>query len=98
MIDAFQAATSKDDVLDSDLEDLVSCLDDEDANQLDLKELKEKKENEIPRKSSCIRARCPRQKQTCQERQGQRERGWQRQRAQQCQRQGGGRGRGIRKT
>lgn len=92
MIDAFQAATSKDDVLDSDLEDLVSCLDDEDANQLDLKELKEKKENEIPRKSSCIRARCPRQKQTCQERQGQRERGWQRQRAQQCQRQGGGKG------
>ena len=38
----FEAA-SKDDILDSDLEDLVSCLDDEDANPLDLKELKEKK-------------------------------------------------------
>ena len=29
--------------LDSDLEDVISCLDEEDANTLDLKELKEKK-------------------------------------------------------
>ena len=42
-MDSFHAAASKEDVLDSDLEELVSCLDDEDANELDLKELKEKK-------------------------------------------------------
>ena len=34
---------SKEEPLDSDLEDVVSCLDEEDANNLDLKEPKEKK-------------------------------------------------------
>jgi hypothetical protein len=41
-LDAFQAADANV-MMDSDLEDLVSCLDEEDANQLDLKELKDKK-------------------------------------------------------
>ena len=39
-------SNSKEQTLDSDLEDVVSCLDEEDANTLDLKELKEKKEIE----------------------------------------------------
>ena len=37
------AEAGKDVPLDSDLEDVISCLDAEDANDLDLKELKEKK-------------------------------------------------------
>ena len=39
----FDVGSKDDDTLDSELEDVVSCLDDEDANPLDLKELKEKK-------------------------------------------------------
>ena len=44
---------SKEEPFDSDLEDVVSCLDEEDANTLDLKELKEKKrKKEVPEESS----------------------------------------------
>ena len=41
--DSMGAASEEDDYLDSDLEDIVSCLDEEDANALDLKEMKAKK-------------------------------------------------------
>ena len=41
--DSMGAASKEDDYLDSDLEDIVSCLDEEDANALDLKEMKAKK-------------------------------------------------------
>jgi len=58
-MDAFQAADADDIMMDSDLEDLVSCLDEEDANQLDLKELKDKKRKKRYQKKSAMDSKVP---------------------------------------
>ena len=50
-------ASKEDGFLDSDLEDIVSCLDEEDANALDLKEMKAKKKERRGCKANQLR-RC----------------------------------------
>ena len=59
--EAFESleSNSKEQPLDSDLEDVVSCLDEEDANTLDLKELKEKKRLKRYRKSAGANQQVP---------------------------------------